>query len=168
VERIARLTLNLSMTFKVIGEGLRLFEGWALHNLVKFRRRCAVTCLDSFLTPGPGPSRIWTGCPEVMPMPASLSPRNAYRTPALPKWFNELFSQAQNELQLHLFTRPLDMIYSEMRQEYGRAIRNHANCNFCSAVHKKNSLTFYSVLKNKLKLARNKVLHSLYVLSTMN
>ena len=166
-ERAARLTLNLPMTFKVLGEGLRLFEGWALHDLVKFRRRCAenlVTCLDSFLAPGPGPSRIWIGCPEVAPVPPSLRvfTRNTYRIHALPKWFNELFTWAQNELKCHLFTRPLNMICSEMRQEYGRAIRNHASCDFCLTVHRRNSQTFYSALKNKLILARNKVLRSHY------
>ena len=70
MENAARLTLDHPMTFEILGEGLRLFEGWALRDLVNFRKRCRdnlITCLDSFLeVQPPGPSSIWVGCPEVM------------------------------------------------------------------------------------------------------
>jgi hypothetical protein len=39
MEYAARLTLNYPMTFENLGEGLRLFEGSALHDLVNFRKR---------------------------------------------------------------------------------------------------------------------------------
>ena len=71
MENAARQTLDHPMTFEVLGEGLRLFEGWALRDLASFRKRCRdslITCLDSFLeVQPPGPSSIWVGCPEVMP-----------------------------------------------------------------------------------------------------
>jgi hypothetical protein len=39
MENAARLTLNHPMTFESLGEGLRLFEGSALHDLASFRKR---------------------------------------------------------------------------------------------------------------------------------
>ena len=169
MESAACLTLNHPMTFKVLGEGLRLFEGWALRDLVKFRRRCGdnlITCLDSFLTPGFGPSKIWIGCPAVMPR-VPLYPFQ--QTPVLPKWFTELFSRNQNVLKHEIFTSPITgNIYFGLRREYLTALRGHASCDFCSGVHKKNSSTFCAVLKSKLTQARNRVLHSFHFSSTTN
>jgi hypothetical protein len=170
MESAARLTLNHPMTFKVLGEGLRLFEGWALRDLVKFRRRCGdnlITCLDSFLTPGLGPSKIWIGCPAVMSVRVPLYPFQ--QIPVLPKWFTELFSRTQNVLKREMFTSPITgNIYFGLRREYLTALRNHANCDFCSGVHKKNFSTFCAVLKSKLTQARNRVRRSLYFSSTTN
>jgi hypothetical protein len=39
MENAAHLTLFQPMTFETLGEGLRLFQGWALHDLVDFRKR---------------------------------------------------------------------------------------------------------------------------------
>jgi hypothetical protein len=39
MENAARSTLDYSMTFENLGEGLRLFEGSALRDLVSFRKR---------------------------------------------------------------------------------------------------------------------------------
>jgi hypothetical protein len=38
METAARLTLDHPMTFKVLGKGLRLFEGSALHDLASFHK----------------------------------------------------------------------------------------------------------------------------------
>jgi hypothetical protein len=69
MENAARRTLDHPMAFEILGEGLRLFEGWALRDLAGFRRRCRdnlIVCLDSFLKVKPsGPSSIWVGCPDV-------------------------------------------------------------------------------------------------------
>ena len=35
MENAARMTLDHPMTFEILGEGLRLFEGWTLRDLVK-------------------------------------------------------------------------------------------------------------------------------------
>ena len=45
MESAARLTLDQPMTFEVLGNGLRLFEGSALRDLVSYRKRCR----DSFV-----------------------------------------------------------------------------------------------------------------------
>jgi hypothetical protein len=39
MENAARLTLNLTMTFEILGEGLRFFEGSALRDLASFLMR---------------------------------------------------------------------------------------------------------------------------------
>ena len=39
MENAARQTLSQPMSFEIIGEGLRLFEGWALRDLVTFRKK---------------------------------------------------------------------------------------------------------------------------------
>ena len=127
MENAARQTLDHPMTFEILGEGLRLFEGWALRDLANFRKRCRdnlITCLDSFLeVQPPGPSSIWVGCPEVMPT------RTLRENRVLPKWLNQLLSQNQNNLKLQKFTRPLD-IHSRIRQEYFMALQNHAILHF--------------------------------------
>jgi hypothetical protein len=41
MENAARLTLDFPMTFENLGEGLRLFEGSALHDLASFRKSCS-------------------------------------------------------------------------------------------------------------------------------
>src|SRR6266705_146503 len=55
MEYAARLTLDLPMTFEILGEELRLFEGWALRGLANFRKRCCdnlVPCFESFIALG--------------------------------------------------------------------------------------------------------------------
>lgn len=39
IETAAHLTLGCPMTFDNIGDGLQLFEIWALRDLVRFRKR---------------------------------------------------------------------------------------------------------------------------------
>ncbi|KAF8472307.1 hypothetical protein DFH94DRAFT_696019 [Russula ochroleuca] len=152
MENAARLTLDHPMTFELLGEGLRLFEGWALRDLVNFRMRCRdnlVTCLDPFTKPL-GPSSIWVGCPEVMPAKTSRQNR------VLPKWLSQLLSRNHNDLKHQNFTHPLD-IHSRIRREYVTALQNHGNCTFCMGVHIKNGSTFCAELENKLARVRDKV-----------
>jgi hypothetical protein len=156
MENTARLTLDHPMTFETLGEGLRLFEGWALRDLLNFRRRCRdnlLTCLDPFFKPS-GPSRIWLGCPEVMPVNPPPKSR------VLPKWLNQLLTQNQNGLKLQNFTDPLD-IHSRIRGKYLKTLQSHLDCKFCLGVHASKGLTFYTELENKLAQARDKVTHSI-------
>ena len=157
MENAACLTLDHPMTFEVLGEGLRLFEGRALRDLVNFRMRCRdnlVTCLDPYTKPS-GPSSIWLGCPEVTP------PKTPRQNRVLPKWFNQLLYRNHSDLKLQNFTQPLD-IHSKIRREYFTALQNHGNCTFCMGVHIKNGSTFCAELENKLAQARDKVTHSLH------
>jgi hypothetical protein len=166
MENAARRTLDYPMTFEFLGEGLRLFEGWALCDLASFRKRCRdslITCLDSFLkSKPPGPSSIWVNCPEAV---SRASREKQYRV--LPTWLNELLSRNRNDLKLKNFTGPLD-IHSRIRREYFRALQDHGNCNFCMGVHVRNGSDFCADLEKQLAQARNKVPLSLYLSSTMD
>ncbi|KAF8472325.1 hypothetical protein DFH94DRAFT_185810, partial [Russula ochroleuca] len=147
MENAARQTLDHPMTFEVLGEGLRLFEGWALRDLVSFRKRCKdnlVMCLDSFFeVEPPAPSSIWAGCPDVM------YTRTHRQSRVLPRWLNQLLSQIQCDLKLQNFIYPLN-IHSRIREEYLKALRAHLYCHFCLAVHATNGPTFCMELENTL------------------
>ncbi len=173
MKEVARQTLDHPMTFEILGEGLRLFEGWALRDLVGFRRCCRdnlVTCLDVYLkVEPPGPSRIWVGCPEVMPTSTRTSSWDllqALKAPSLPKWLNQLLSRWQNDLKVQSFTHPLDIL-SKIHGEYHTAFQTHVDCKFCSGVYIKDGPTYCAELVNKLAQARDKVTHSLHLPITM-
>ena len=157
MENAARQTLDLPMTFEILGEGLRLFDGGALRDLANFRKRCKdnlIACLDSFLeVQPPGPSSIWVGCPEVT---SSSYEWDGYgQDHVLPLWLIQLLSGNQNDLKRQKFTHPLD-IHSRIRGEYVMTLHNH-DCFFCLEVHLKNGSTFCTELENKLAEGRNKV-----------
>ena len=164
MEYAARLTLDHPMTFETLGEGLRLFESWALGDLFNFRRRCGesfIACLDLFLkVQPPGPSSIWGSCPGENVSGGAFG-QQLGQCLVLPKWLNQLFSRSQNDLKLQKFTNPLD-IHSRIRDKYLKALQNHAACNFCSGVHIRNGSTFCVELENKLLQARDKVVCSFY------
>lgn len=159
MERAARLTLDHPMTFESLGEGLRLYDGSALRDLSRFRKRCAetlVTCIESFLeVHAPGPSNIWLGCPDVMPSRPS-SRRAAPQPDALPGWLRQILSQNNDSLKFKVFTHPLPTS-SKIRGEYLSAIQSHAGCNFCSQVHAKHGPRFCMELESKLTQARGEV-----------
>jgi hypothetical protein len=153
METAAYLTLDHAMTFETLGEGLRLFQGWALRDLVNFRKRCRdnlLTCLEPFFISS-GPSRIWIGCPEVMP--ANPPPKRR----ALPKWLDQLLTRTQNDLKLQNFTCPLD-IHLGIREKYLKALQTHLDCKFCLRVHTSKGSAFCSELESQLARARDKVI----------
>jgi hypothetical protein len=156
METAARLTLDHPMTFETLGEGLRLFDGWALRDLVNFRRSCRdrqIACLHPFTEVQPsGLSSIWVGCPEVMPPKASRPNR------VLPKWLNQLLSRNLNDLKLQNFTHRLDIL-SRIRGEYMKALQTHLNCQFCLGVHASKGSTFCAELESKLAQAVDQVTH---------
>ena len=163
MEKAARLTLDYPMTFESLGEGLRLFEGSALRDLARFRRRYryhVAKCLDPFLevnNSAPGPSNIWIGCPDVMPH----KPSGATPSPALPTWLRQLLSQGGTNLFptlfLHnLFTHPL-ITPSTIREKYLTAIKTHPDCNFCLWVHATLGSTFCTDLESRMTHAQDVV-----------
>jgi len=152
-ENAARLTLDYPMTFETLGEGLRLFEDSALHDLACFRRRCRdglVTCLKSFLeVNAQGPSSIWVGCPSAI---RKVSPGESPQAPPLPSWLYQLLSRTHDDL----FTDSLTTS-SNIREEYLVAIQTHTDCHFCLRVHTTKGATFCTDLESKLAEARDKV-----------
>jgi hypothetical protein len=184
----ARKTLDYPLTFEILGEGLRLFEGWALRDLVNFRKRCRdsfISCLDSFLEVQTlGPSDIWIGhgCPEVMSnrpswgppestwsgAPQSWSggalepavPGDTPKPNVFPHWLCKLLSQNKRDLKQQAFTHPL-AIPSKIRGEYLTALKSHASCcKSCPKVHIENGFTYCAELESKLTEAQDKVSHS--------
>ena len=66
-EKSARLTMEFPMTFETICDELPSFQGWALRDLVGFRKRCRdniVSCFASFLNLGQPPFNIWVPCTD--------------------------------------------------------------------------------------------------------
>jgi hypothetical protein len=161
MEKAARSTLDCPLTFETLGETLRLFEGWALRDLVNFRGRCfdnLVKCIDPYLEVEPsGPSSVWVGCPEVTP---SMSSSEAYQqSRALPRWLNEFLSRSQGDLERRKFTQ-LPGKLKDIWSGYFRALRTHVDCNFCMRVHAINGLVYWLKLDEQLKQVLDKVTHS--------
>jgi hypothetical protein len=142
MESAARQTLEHPMTFEILGEGLQSFEGWALRDLVNFRRRCRdnlITCLDSFLEKFP---RDW-----------------GYHSQ---RSLNKFLTQIKNDLKLKIFTRPLN-IPSRIRQEYLRAFEDGVCCNGCAGAFEKEGSIFCAGLETELVQARDKVTYFPYL-----
>ena len=165
MENAARQTLDYPMTFETLGEGLRLFDCFALHDLVRFRKGCKdglVTELQSFLkVQAPAPSSIWVGCPDAMPPSQWDIP--FVTAGVVPKWLRRVLSPIYDS-KPQVFTQPLTTP-SNIREEYLTALQNHSNCNFCLRVHVKGGSTFCAELESKLAQALEKVHTSLSFLS---
>ena len=155
MESTARLTLDYPMTLETLGEGLRLFEDWALRDLARFRKRCRdnlVACLESCLeVDAQGPSSVWVGCPKGSGSGGSASPQPDH----LPNWLSLIFSRNIDGLKQQVFTKPITTP-SSIRSEYLAALEAHGNCNFCLRVHATDGWTFWAQLENKLSQARNR------------
>lgn len=139
MEKAARQTLDHPMTFEALGKGLRLFEGWALRDLANFRRRCRdnlSACFDSY-------SSTWSRCPREW-------------ITVLPNWLYQFLSRSRDDLELKVFTHPLD-IQSRIREEYSKALHTHIDCKTCLAVHATRGSEFCAELERKLTQARDKV-----------
>jgi hypothetical protein len=157
----ACLTLNYPLTFESLGSELRLFEGWALRDLVRYRklrRNDVVSCLESFLDIRVGPSKIWVGCPDR----STLSSRVGASGPALPSWLKGLFALQILPLREN-FMNPITEP-SRIRGRYLAALRGHAagnetqeGCEFCLRVHARQGEEYCSELERKLAHARDKV-----------
>jgi BTB/POZ domain len=147
-ETTARLTLDYPMTFEYMGDVLSSFRGWALQDLVRFRRRCRdslVSCLESLLDFRLPPSDVWVGCYN----PLSFS---------IASWLQTLLSDCVKELQqtsMNSLLKP-----SGLRDQYLAALRAHitqTNCSFCSRVHIMHGETFCVEIENKLATTLDQV-----------
>ena len=156
IESAARLTLDSPMTFESIGDEVGLFDGWALRDLARFRKRCrdsVVLCLETFLDPEDGPSDVWVGC--------RYTKKRTYLArdiPILAEWLHDFILQNIRELQKS-FTRPL-LERSNFRKQYLITLRTHmrvANCHFCAKQHVMEGESFWEELQNKVAQARDMV-----------
>jgi len=159
MENAARQTLNHPMTFKTLGEGLQSFDGCALRNLARFRKRSKktlVACLRAFHeAQGTGSSSIWFGCPNTVTT-ANYGWSSRQSQPAiLPSWLRQVLSRNVHSKK-QVFVDPLPTP-SNIRAEYLKALLGHGSCNFCLQVHAKNGPTFCTELESALALALDKV-----------
>jgi hypothetical protein len=134
MDMAVRLTLDQPMIFELLGDGLRLFEGPALSELVSFREQCRdnlASCFKLFLDVNIPPSNIWFGCPKhKTEQPDSVSnpqqkggisgstgndgPKEA--TPTLPSWVHNIFTHEiakLNQAFMHPLIKP-----SSIRKKY--------------------------------------------------
>lgn len=163
MENAARLTLNHPMTFEVLGEGLQLFEGWALRDLANFRKRCRnnlVSCFESFLKLRQPPFNVWTQCSQTLSY--SYSPSE---TPgSSPSWLTELFRKHLTELR-EAFSKPLSSPQN-IQREYLSALEDHISidrCASCTKVHLLKGVQFCKDLEDRLTQALNEVCSSFQV-----
>ena len=157
MEKAARLTLDLPMTFETLGETLRLFDGCALRDLTRFRRRCRdnlVMSLKSFLeiqNRGSSNSGYSGGCSSC---------RSSRWEP---NWLHQVVSR-YHDSKKQLFTDPLPTP-SNIR---GEALPSYTNsCGYCGRGRTANhDSTFGTELESKLTQALNEVDTSLCFQST--
>jgi hypothetical protein len=171
----ARMTLDFPMTFEYLCDALPLFEGWALDDLIKFRKRCRdnlVSCFQSLLNLGTPPLNIWMSCSTFDGNPCQCSRlrlrscscpslSSKIQTGYSPSWLTSIFQQHLTELN-HAFTTPLPNP-SSICEQYTSALRAHTkssstiSCLSCAAVHTMNGETFCKELENRLVQAISKV-----------
>ena len=175
----AHLTLDYPMTFEYIGSELHEFEGWALQDLVTFRRSRqddVISCFESFLDVDNGPSIIWIGRPTSSLSSTSFSgrtrtgmkSRERCQERILPSWLSNLFTEQIAKLKT--FTNPL-IRPLDIREKCLAALRSHAigrdprlvrdsasaESEFYLHVHFSKGEEYFTRLEEKLALARDKV-----------
>ena len=173
MENAARQTLDHPMTFETLGEGLRLFEGWALRDLANFRKRYRdnlVSCFKTFLETEEPQFKIWTRCYTYNDSESydsygfsKLKISRSYlhmsnTNGSLPSWLAELYQKHLNGLQ-EAFSKSLFNPRS-ICGEYLSALRAHINlnnCVLCTKVHIMKGETFCKGLEDRLTQALNEV-----------
>jgi hypothetical protein len=164
MENAARQTLDHPMTFEVLGEELRLFEGWALQDLARFRKRCRdslVACFGSFLRLGQSPFNVWIPCNQLS---QNRTVFYTYSNPDLgptgysPSWLTDLFQKHLDELR-EAFSKPL-LSPRSIHREYFSALEGHVNsyrCISCTKVHALKGVQFCKDLEDRLTQALSEV-----------
>ena len=161
MENAARLTLNHPMTFEVLGEGLQLFEGWALRDLANFRKRCRnnlVSCFESIINLRQPPFNIWMQC-------STQGQSYSYERPgSSPSWLTEVFRKHLTELR-EAFSKPLSSPRS-IQREYFSALEGHISsyrCTSCTKVHTLKGVQFCKYLEDRSTEALSEVCSSFIV-----
>ena len=161
MEKAARQTLDHPMTFEILGEGLRLFEGWALRDLANYRKRYRdnlVSCFKSFLKIEESQFDIWTYCDHNVSRSGSYSLPIFNANGFLPSWVVELYQKHIDGLQ-EAFSKSL-FNPQNIRGDYLSALQNHINshvCVSCAMVHIEKGETLFKDLENRLTQALNEV-----------
>lgn len=161
MEFSARHTLDFPMTLKYLSDELPLFEGWALRDLVRYRKRCQdrlVSTLDLFLDSNTQPSNIWVVCTADSPKSSYPSHRRDQVIQVFPRWLYGLLSKYKTELQ-ETFTNPFPNP-SSIHEKYLTSLTTHVSsedCVPCMRVHTLKGETFCNTLVDQLMKALDKV-----------
>jgi hypothetical protein len=130
METAARLTLDHPMTFEVLEDTLSCFEGSALSDLVRFRKRCRdklLSFFEAFVAGTDSLSKSWCGCSKTKRPHSTLKKDNGI----LAGWLRDLISRHIKSLQ-ETYTPPLPN-QSSFRQEFIAALRAHISETHCSS-----------------------------------
>jgi hypothetical protein len=158
METSARHTLNFPLTLEYLSAELPLFEGWALRDLVRYRKRCRdrlVFTLQAFFDSQVAPSSIWVICTSTAQEDHG---ERAHSSAIFPKWLQDMGSRHINKLQETL-TDPL-LKPSSIHEAFSSAINSHVistKCNPCSMMHTLRGRAYCGELERKLAQALDKV-----------
>jgi hypothetical protein len=174
-EKLARLTLEFPMTFEYLCDELPSFKGWALRDLVGFRKRCRdniVSCFGSFLNLSQPPFNIWIPCTNTTNTTTTGStycqhcrrrtnysyPNPSTATGTTAAWLTQLFQKHLDE-SCEAFSKPLFNPQS-IRGLYLLALNAHissSSCTSCTKVHTQNGEKFCKELTDRLTVALSEV-----------
>jgi hypothetical protein len=163
MEYAAHLTLDHPMTFEILAEGLREFEGQALRDLANFRKRCRdklMSCFELFLGAYyQSSSNIWISCSGNGGCDGfSHSASSKKRRSSAPSWLIEFYEMHLNDLR-DSFSRPL-FNPRNIRREYLSTLQAHiesSGCVSCTKVHTLKGEAFCKELEDRLTQALNEV-----------
>ncbi|KAH9024467.1 hypothetical protein EDB83DRAFT_2679027 [Lactarius deliciosus] len=148
------------MTFEVIGDALPLFEGSALSDLVRFRKRCRdnlVSFFDGFVDGSVSLSKIWFDC-QTTKSELFYDPKSKMPTleSILAKWLRDLISQHTEKLK-ETYTNTLPNS-SSLRKEFVAALRTHVSetsCPSCPMTYATEGEAFRDQLYRGISKARD-------------
>ncbi len=176
MENATRQTLDHPMTFEILGEGLRLFEGWALRDLASFRKHYRdnlMSCLKSCLEPENSQFNIWTPCVSYIYNSSAYNRKGSHISSglyslsnlamsntniSLPSWLAELYQKHLDESR-EGFSKSL-LNPRSIHGVYLSALQTHINsqsCVSCTKVHTEKGETFCENLEDRLTWALNEV-----------
>ena len=174
-EKLARLTLEFPMTFEYLCDELPSFKGWALRDLVNYRKRCRdniVSCFGLFLNLSQPPFNIWIPCTSTTPTTGSsgycqycgrtnysYSNTPTTTTGATAAWLTQLFQKHLDESR-EAFSKPLFNPQS-IRGLYLSALKDHINsmstCVSCTKVNSLEGEKFCKEVTDRLTVALSEV-----------
>ena len=165
METAARLTLDHPMTFEVLANILPLFEGSALTDLVRFRKRCRSKILsffERFVGGKCSQSKVWCSCPKTKRPHSSLQNNSGI----VAGWLSALIFGHIKALR-ETYTRPLPN-YLSLRNEFVAALRAHiseTHCTSCSILYAADGESLRdSLLRRALRARENVRIYHLLVI----
>ena len=156
MEAAARLTLDHFMTFETIGDALPFFDGSALRDLIRFRKRCRDNLLaffKGFIDGSDIISSIWFDC-----MSCPSTSESDGEVVKLAEWLNVFILERIETLE-ETYTNPLPK-HSSTHEPLVKALLIHisdTHCPSCMEVYITKGEVFRAQLYNRVSMARDEV-----------